>query len=71
MWASWTLEVRSEGTTTARSQSDLRGSAEAPVSAMTLHPSALAFSAALITLGDFPLVLIAIKTSPSLPSAST
>ena len=71
MCTSWILEVRSEGTTTARSQKEASGPPEQPVNAMVLQPIALAFSAALTTFGDFPLALIATRTSPAVAKAST
>ena len=55
----------------AKSQCDANGSPEQPVNAMVLQPIALAFSAALTMFGDFPLVLIAIRTSPATARAST
>lgn len=71
MCASWTREVRLEGTATATSHNDPSGSAVAPVSAIVLQPSSRARAAACKTFFDFPLVLIAIKTSPACASPAT
>ena len=64
MCTSWIREVRVEGTATVTSQSEPSGSAVAPVKAIVLQPSSLACSAARKTFFDFPLVLIAMSTSP-------
>ena len=53
------------------SQSDPSGSAVAPVSAIVLHPISRAASAARKTFFDFPLVLIAINTSPACARPAT
>ncbi len=71
MCASCMREVRWEGTLTDMSQTEARGSPVPPVSAIVRQLSLLAASAALITFADAPLVLSAIKTSPSLASAWT
>ena len=65
MCASCTREVRLEGTATATSHNDPSGSGVAPVSAIILQLSSRALSAARRTFFDFPLVLIAINTSPA------
>lgn len=69
--ASCMREVRWEGTLTAISQSEARGSPVSPVSAMVRQFNFMAASAALITFADVPLVLRATRTSPPLASAWT
>ena len=63
--------VRPDGTITAASQSDASFFPSCPVIPMIRQPTFLAAMTAEITFGEFPLVLIAIKQSPSLAKAST
>jgi len=69
--ASWTREVRPAGTITAISHADANGSPPAPVNAIVWQPVSRAFSTALKMFGDFPLVLIATRTSPDCASPIT
>ncbi len=69
MWVSWMRGVLEEGTTREKSAMLAAVPPSFPVRATVLIPISLATSKALMILGEFPLVVMPMATSPSFPRA--